>query len=90
MSTRPTRFIRFFPSFCFSSSFRLRVTSLDYHLAGYRESRLVKLDLLVNGEPGVIVRRQGALAAVIALGAYNHRIDVIHAIGNRRKLAHLH
>src|SRR5262249_30559216 len=23
MSTRPTRFIRFFPSFCFSSSFRL-------------------------------------------------------------------
>src|SRR6266516_3500000 len=26
-STRPTCFIRFFPAFCFSSSFRLRVTS---------------------------------------------------------------
>jgi len=25
--------------------------SLDYHLAGYREERLIKLDLLVNGEP---------------------------------------
>jgi len=25
--------------------------SLDYHLAGYREDRLSKLDLLVNGEP---------------------------------------
>ena len=27
MATLPTVFIRFFPSFCFSSSFRLRVTS---------------------------------------------------------------
>ena len=27
ISTRPTRFIRFLPSFCFSSSFRLRVMS---------------------------------------------------------------
>jgi GTP-binding protein LepA len=25
--------------------------SLDYHLAGYHESRMVKVDLLVNGEP---------------------------------------
>ena len=25
--------------------------SLDYHLSGHRESKLVKLDLLVNGEP---------------------------------------
>ena len=27
MSTLPTRFMRFLPSFCFSSSLRLRVTS---------------------------------------------------------------
>ena len=27
ISTRPTRFMRFLPSFCFSSSFRLRVMS---------------------------------------------------------------
>jgi|SRR6516164_9765752 len=27
MSTRPMRFMRFFPSFCFSNSFRLRVMS---------------------------------------------------------------
>lgn len=25
--------------------------SLDYHLSGYRESKLVKLDILVSGEP---------------------------------------
>ena len=25
--------------------------SLDYHLSGYQESRLVKLDILVSGEP---------------------------------------
>ena len=25
--------------------------SLDYHLAGYKESDLVKLDVLVGGEP---------------------------------------
>lgn len=43
----------------------------------------------VNGDPGVVVRLQGALAAVIALGVYDHQIDVIHAIGNPQKLAHL-
>src|SRR5690606_19245579 len=32
-STFPTAFIRFFPSFCFSSSFRFRLTSPPYHLA---------------------------------------------------------
>src|SRR3712207_4880428 len=38
--------------------------SLDYHLAGYRESDLVKLDLMVAGEPvdalSIIVHRQFA------------------------------
>src|SRR6202521_5500084 len=33
ISTLPTRFRRFFPSFCFSSSLRLRVTSPPSHLA---------------------------------------------------------
>ena len=38
--------------------------SLDYHLAGYRESALVKLDLMVAGEPvdalSIIVHRDAA------------------------------
>jgi GTP-binding protein LepA len=38
--------------------------SLDYHLAGYRESDLVKLDLMVAGEPvdalSIIVHRENA------------------------------
>ncbi|HYE15686.1 MAG TPA: translation elongation factor 4 [Pyrinomonadaceae bacterium] len=40
--------------------------SLDYHLAGYRESDLVKLDLMVAGEPvdalSIIVHRQASQA----------------------------
>jgi len=40
--------------------------SLDYHLAGYRESDLVKLDLMVAGEPvdalSIIVHRQNSQA----------------------------
>ena len=43
----------------------------------------------VNGDPGVVVRLRGALAAVIALGVNDRRVDVIHAIGNPTKLAHL-
>jgi len=43
----------------------------------------------VNGDPGVIVRIHGAVAAVIAIGVHDNRIDVIHAIGNPGKLAHL-
>ena len=47
--------------------------SLDYHFAGYREGDLVKLDLLVNGDPidalALIVHRSGAYAKARALAA---------------------
>jgi GTP-binding protein LepA len=47
--------------------------SLDYHLAGYHEDRLVKLDLLVNGEPvdalSLICHRDKAEAKGRALAA---------------------
>ena len=45
--------------------------SLDYHFAGYREGDLVKLDLLVNGDPidalALIVHRSSAYAKARAL-----------------------
>jgi len=47
--------------------------SFDYHLAGYREGDLVKLDLLVNGEPidalAIIVHRSVAYLRARALAA---------------------
>jgi GTP-binding protein LepA len=47
--------------------------SFDYHVAGYREGDLVKLDLLVNGEPvdalAVIVHRAAAYERARALAA---------------------
>jgi RNA polymerase sigma-70 factor (ECF subfamily) len=43
----------------------------------------------VNGDPGVIARIDGALAAVIAIGVHDGRVDLIHAIGNPQKLSHL-
>jgi len=45
--------------------------SLDYHLAGYRESRLVRLDILVAGDPvdalSLIVHQESALVRGRAL-----------------------
>jgi GTP-binding protein LepA len=45
--------------------------SLDYHFAGYREGDLVRLDLLVNGDPidalALIVHRSSAYAKARAL-----------------------
>ena len=47
--------------------------SLDYHFAGYREGDLVKLDLLVNGDPidalALIVHRSGAYLKARALAS---------------------
>jgi len=45
--------------------------SLDYHLAGWREADLVKLDILVNGEPvdalSLIVHREKAMTRGLSL-----------------------
>jgi GTP-binding protein LepA len=47
--------------------------SLDYHFAGYREGDLVRLDLLVNGDPvdalALILHRSGAYAKARALAS---------------------
>ena len=47
--------------------------SLDYHVTGYIESQLVKLDILVNGEPvdalSIIVHEENAYARGRALAA---------------------
>src|SRR5262245_51094443 len=45
--------------------------SLDYHLAGYQEADLVKMDVLVSGEPvdalSLIIHREGAFVRGRAL-----------------------
>lgn len=43
----------------------------------------------VNGDPGVIVRRDGRIVAVTAIGVDHGRIDVLHAVGNPDKLRHV-
>ena len=52
--------------------------SLDYHVTGYWESPLVKLDLLVNGEPidalSVIVHKEMAVARGRALATKMRRL----------------
>ena len=43
----------------------------------------------VNGEPGVIISTNDHIVAVLSLGVRDGCIDVIHAIGNPAKLAHI-
>lgn len=43
----------------------------------------------VNGAPGVVVRLGDRVAAVVALGVHDGRVDLIHAVGNPAKLRHL-
>jgi GTP-binding protein LepA len=69
--------------------------SLDYHVTGFRESALVKLDILVNGEPvdalSIIVHEDNAYARGRALAAKMREliprqmfeVAIQAAIGNR-------
>ena len=43
----------------------------------------------VNGETGVIISIRTRTVAVVSVGVNRGRIDVIHAIGNPVKLAHI-
>ncbi len=45
--------------------------------------------VLVNGEPGVVVRRSSRVVAVISFMFGPDRIAVIHGVGNPEKLRHL-
>ena len=53
--------------------------SLDYHVTGYWESPLVKMDILVNEEPvdalSIIVHRDAAVCARAAAGVQDARAD---------------
>ena len=51
ISTLPMRFIRFFPSFCFSSSLRLRLISPPYHLAMTFLRKALTVDRAITFEP---------------------------------------
>lgn len=43
----------------------------------------------VNGQPGVLVSIDDHLVAVISVGVHAGRVDVLHGVGNPRKLSHL-
>jgi len=43
----------------------------------------------VNGEPGIIVYRDGRIAVVGSIGSANGRVTLLHAVGNPGKLGHL-
>ena len=43
----------------------------------------------INGDPGVLITMGGQIMAAISLGVRDGQIDLVHAIGNPAKLAHL-
>jgi RNA polymerase sigma-70 factor (ECF subfamily) len=58
-------------------------------LAGFAGVQLDFAAAEVNGEPGVVVRRNGRVVTVLALGLAAGGIATIHAVGNPDKLRHL-
>lgn len=44
----------------------------------------------VNGEPGIIIYRDGRLAVVGSIMARSGKVTLLHAVGNPEKLAHLY
>ena len=43
----------------------------------------------INGDPGVLITMAGQVMSAISLGVRDGQIDLVHAIGNPAKLAHL-
>ena len=68
--------------------------SLDYHLAGYWESDLVKLDVLVSGEPvdalSLVLHRDTAAGEGPRPGDKNERIDSASAFRSSHSGGHRH
>jgi RNA polymerase sigma-70 factor (ECF subfamily) len=53
------------------------------------DSRVRLAPAMVNGEPGVLATREGAVLSVLALTCAGGLITLISAIGDPRKLRHL-